>query len=60
MRVSSSGTSLGFQGGIVAVAGAPTEVTDPGSSDKVVVIGRDPLFDGLPGRLGGLFHVGLV
>ena len=46
--------------GIVAVVGVPTEVTDPGSSDKVVVIGRDPLFDGLPGRFDGLFHVGLV
>jgi hypothetical protein len=41
-------------GGFVAVVGVPTGVADPGYSDKFVVIGRDPLLDGLPGRLDGL------
>ncbi len=36
------------------MVGVPTGVTDPGYSDMVVVIGGDPLFDGLPGWLDGL------
>jgi hypothetical protein len=31
--------------------GCPTGITAPGYSDKVIVIGRNPLFDGLPGLL---------
>lgn len=36
------------------MVGVPTGVTDPGYSDMVVVIGGDPLFDGLPGWLDGI------
>jgi hypothetical protein len=31
--------------------GCPTGITAAGYSDKVIVIGRNPLFDGLPGWL---------
>ena len=42
---------FGLPGGFVAVVGCPTGITAPGYSDKVIVIGRNPLFDGLPGWL---------
>jgi hypothetical protein len=40
---------FGLPSGFVAVVGVPIGVTDPGYSDKLIVIGGDPLFDGLPG-----------
>ena len=42
---------LGLPRGFVAVVGGPTGVPGPGYSDKVVVVSRNPLFDGLPGLL---------
>ena len=42
---------FGLPVGFGAVVGGPTGVTAPGCSDKVVVVSRNPLFDGLPGWL---------